>query len=79
MTGDVPILKIPSARDPGDEPPRFQRAARLTLVIGLVLLGAWILRAFLPALIWAAILAIATWPLYRRLSRRWPHMSRSNR
>ncbi len=72
MEGDIPILRIPSERDTGDEPPRFQRAARLTLVLGLALLGAWILRAFLPALIWAAILAVATWPLYRRLSRRWP-------
>ena len=44
----------------------LQRAALLALTAALVLLAAWILRHFLPALAWAAVLAIATWPLYRR-------------
>ncbi|MGH8432867.1 MAG: AI-2E family transporter YdiK [Solimonas sp.] len=30
----------------------------------------WILRPFLPAIIWAAMLAIATWPLFRSLQAR---------
>src|SRR5262245_37344424 len=30
----------------------------------------WILRPFLPAIIWAAMLAIATWPLLRSLEAR---------
>ncbi len=51
---------------------RFQGRARLALAIILVLLGLWTLKAFLPALVWAAILAIATWPLYRRARARWP-------
>lgn len=49
-----------------------QRRARLALVVVLAGLALWTLRAFLPALAWAAILAIATWPLYRRAETRWP-------
>jgi predicted PurR-regulated permease PerM len=50
---------------------KFQRRARLVVVLALVLLGAWTLHRFLPALVWAAILAIALWPLYRRAETRW--------
>jgi len=38
----------------------------------LAALGAWTLHRYIPALIWAAILAIAVWPLYGRASRRFP-------
>src|SRR6202008_1194359 len=45
--------------------------ARLTLGVLFIaaLIGAslWILRPFLPAVIWAATLVIATWPLMRRV------------
>jgi predicted PurR-regulated permease PerM len=41
-----------------------QRSARWALIVSLVLLGAWMLRHFLPALCWAVVLAIATSPLY---------------
>lgn len=44
-----------------------QRLARIVLVVGLLGFGTWILREFLPALAWAAVLAIALWPLYQRL------------
>lgn len=47
---------------------RVQPFARAALVIGLVVLGIWTVRTFLPALIWAVILAIAIWPLYERLA-----------
>jgi predicted PurR-regulated permease PerM len=47
-----------------------QRAARYALILFLALMGAWMLRHFLPALTWAVILAIATWPLYTRWSLR---------
>jgi len=47
-----------------------QRAARYGLILTLVLVGAWMLRHFLPALTWAVILAIATWPVYMRWSQR---------
>src|SRR5258707_13449960 len=49
-----------------------QRAALLVLTAALSLLAIWILRHFLPALAWAAVLAIATWPLYARLLRLLP-------
>ena len=44
-----------------------QGIARVVLAAGLVLLGLWILHRYLAALAWAAVLAIALWPLYRRL------------
>ncbi|MCJ2144612.1 AI-2E family transporter [Methylobacterium sp. E-066] len=42
------------------------------LVLALSALGLWILHGFLPALAWAVVLAIALWPLYARLERRFP-------
>jgi predicted PurR-regulated permease PerM len=54
------------------EQARFHGRARLVLALALVLLGLWTLKAFLPALVWAAILAVATWPLYRRACRQLP-------
>jgi predicted PurR-regulated permease PerM len=35
------------------------------MALTFVLLGLWTLKSFLPALVWAAILAIALWPLYQ--------------
>ena len=49
-----------------------RRIARVVLAIALVGLGAWILHRFLAALAWAGVLAIALWPLYRRLARAFP-------
>jgi len=46
-----------------------QRIARVALAIALLGLGAWILHRFLAALAWGGVLAIALWPLYRRLAR----------
>ncbi len=37
-----------------------------------MLLGVWTLKEFYSALAWAAILAIAFWPLYCRAQRLWP-------
>lgn len=47
-----------------------QQAARVALAVGLAALGLYVLQGFLRALVWAAILAIATWPLYQRAQRR---------
>jgi predicted PurR-regulated permease PerM len=49
-----------------------QRVALLVLTTVLVVLGFWILRHFLPALAWAGVLAIGTWPLYSRFRRLLP-------
>lgn len=54
-----------------EEPPRIQRRVRFVIALVLALAGLWTVRHFLPALAWAAILAIATWPLYRRAESRW--------
>jgi predicted PurR-regulated permease PerM len=44
--------------------------SRLICVIFLLLLGGWVLHSYLPLLIWAVVLAISTWPVYRRLLKR---------
>jgi predicted PurR-regulated permease PerM len=43
-----------------------QKIARYTLIALLILLGAWMLQRFLPALCWAVVLAIGTSSLYDR-------------
>ena len=48
---------------------RLQIVLRVVVGLGLVVLGGWILREFLPALGWAVILAVATWPLLERAQR----------
>lgn len=53
--------------DPAAPEPLAQLRARLVVAAVLVVLGLWILHDFLPALAWAVVLAIALWPLYRRL------------
>jgi predicted PurR-regulated permease PerM len=57
---------------PADGSTRPQIAARMVLALLLFGFGLWTLHRYLPALIWAAILAIAVWPLYQRTLRRWP-------
>jgi predicted PurR-regulated permease PerM len=57
---------------PSDESSRPQLAARVVLALLLAGFGLWALHRYLAALIWAAILAIAVWPLYQRALRRWP-------
>ncbi len=43
-----------------------QKTARYLLIGALALIGAWMLRHFIPALCWAVVLAIATSSLYDR-------------
>jgi predicted PurR-regulated permease PerM len=52
--------------------PWAQRMSRVLLASALLLLGLWIVHRFLPALVWATIIAIALWPLYRRAERTFP-------
>src|SRR5689334_839067 len=49
--------------------PDYQRIGRIAFVTASVLLTVFTLWRFLPALAWAAVLAIATWPLRERLIR----------
>ena len=57
----------PDRATPAIASPSWQVAARLILAAAVIAFGIWILHDFLPALAWAAVLAIALWPLYRRL------------
>jgi predicted PurR-regulated permease PerM len=50
--------------------PGARSAARTALAVALVAAALWTAREFLPALIWAAMLAIALWPLYRKVAER---------
>jgi predicted PurR-regulated permease PerM len=62
----------PPERIPENNATRPQHTALLVLAVALALLGVWTLREFLPALVWACIIAIAIWPLYRRALTRFP-------
>src|SRR5450830_1401736 len=64
-------------RKPGEaEAPgnKNQRAASIALYGLLVLLALWVIRDFIPAVVWAGVIAIALWPLLLRLET--PHASR---
>lgn len=63
------VTSLPSARR---ETERSHAVARAAMVLGLASIGLWTLHGFLPALVWAVILTIALWPLYARLTRRFP-------
>lgn len=51
---------------------RVRRMTRIGLATLLVLLGLWIAGAFIPALVWAVVIAVAIDPLRQRAVRRWP-------
>ena len=51
---------------------RRQRAVGLVAVAILALAGLYTLRDFLPAIVWALVIAIGLWPLFQRLALRWP-------
>jgi predicted PurR-regulated permease PerM len=46
-----------------------RQVARIVFVVTLGLLGLWMLSGLLPALLWAVVLAISTWPLRDRVTR----------
>jgi predicted PurR-regulated permease PerM len=65
-----PATIVPTAgAEPATPPPSLQQIARIGVGIGLFALGVFVLHEFIPALVWAGIFAIATWPLYRRFLR----------
>lgn len=51
---------------------RGQRIAWVVLALTLLGFGLWTLHEFFAALVWAGILTIAVWPLYRRTRGIWP-------
>ncbi|WP_256967731.1 AI-2E family transporter [Commensalibacter intestini] len=50
-----------------------QTIAQTCLTIILFLFGLYTIRAFVPALIWGVIFAIACWPLYMKAKKHWPY------
>lgn len=64
-------MNLPSAQpeSTGAEPSRrrARAVARIVLALALGLLGLWIASGFIPALVWALIIAIAIDPLHLRL------------
>ena len=52
---------------PAPETWRKQGAARLAFAAAIVALAAWTFAEYLPALGWAGVIAIATWPFYLRM------------
>jgi predicted PurR-regulated permease PerM len=51
--------------EPGNR--KIQQAASTALYAVLVILALWVVRDFIPAVVWAAVIAIALWPLLSRL------------
>src|SRR5271167_4620165 len=52
-----------------------RRLAGVAAALGLLAVAVWMLATFLPALAWAVVLAIATWPVFlavrQRVGRDW--------
>jgi predicted PurR-regulated permease PerM len=63
------------ATPPGAASSSWQQIARVALATAVIAVGLWILADFLPALAWAGVLAIALWPLYRRMLQLLPERS----
>lgn len=63
---DAPHLRLVSGW-----PPPWLSSRRVAAAIALALTF-WLIRSFVVPLIWAAIFAIANWPLYRRCARHLP-------
>src|SRR5438067_7892115 len=62
-----PTMDSDPTPPPAVPPASSQSLARIALASAVVAAGLWILRDFLAALVWATVLAIAFWPIYRRL------------
>lgn len=58
----------PSHPEPLPRNPQARLIARTVFTILLVLLALFVSRSFLPALAWAAIIAITAWPVYARFA-----------
>ncbi|WP_144137485.1 AI-2E family transporter [Paraburkholderia sp. BCC1884] len=70
----LPPVAPPKPLDAPDAPDRRkkQKAALLVLYIGLVLLALWVVRDFIAVVAWAGVIAIALWPLLRKVEgNRW--------
>jgi predicted PurR-regulated permease PerM len=53
-----------SPRQKPDAQTKAQQLAGVAAALGLLVVAIWMLATFLPALAWATVLAIATWPVF---------------
>ena len=56
-------IDIQTIRATGEQS-KAQRLTGVAVALGLLVIAVWMLATFLPALAWAVVLAIATWPLF---------------
>ena len=49
----------------------------LAFAVAFLLLTAWMLRAFVPGIVWGAVFAISLWPLFDQLNRRFARRLRN--
>src|SRR5690349_5870218 len=60
--------------DSAGMPSHRQDIGRITLSVifigGLIILSVWVMKPFLPAILWATTLVLATWPLMLWVQRR---------
>jgi predicted PurR-regulated permease PerM len=64
---------MPTVPNPSQVPEPQTKAQRLSGIaagLGLFAVAIWMLTTFLPALAWATVLTIATWPLFAAVRRR---------
>jgi predicted PurR-regulated permease PerM len=64
LAKSVEALAMPLPTETPEQQFKNREIAGVAAALGLVALAIWMLSTFLPALAWATILAIATWPLY---------------
>src|SRR5207302_6096497 len=55
--GELPVPDAPA-----------RRMVRAAFAMALLILAVWVARSYVAAVLWAAILAIAIWPLYARFA-----------
>jgi predicted PurR-regulated permease PerM len=63
------VTRPPAASPEPDQPQRqkVQQAATVALYAALMLLALWVIRDFLLAVAWAVVIAIALWPVLRKI------------
>jgi predicted PurR-regulated permease PerM len=59
--------RLPASPDPQSGRQKAQKIGLQVLYVALVLLALWIVRSFIPAVVWAVVIAIALWPVLKRV------------
>ncbi|CAG4888566.1 AI-2E family transporter [Paraburkholderia saeva] len=59
--------RLPASPDPQSSRRKAQKIGLQVLYVALVLLALWIVRSFIPAVVWAIVIAIALWPVLKRV------------